>query len=362
MSLRTTGGSVRHHATRDLWEGRYTGSDGRRHSIYGKTRREAQERLRAALSAADNGMRPLSQQLTVGAFLSDWAELALTRLRPRTAESYAAMVRLYLIPAIGRIPLAKLEPEHVRRMLGDLAARGTLSATTRRYVRSVLRTALGQALREGKVLRNVAALVDPPAKAHRELRPLSREQVRSFLDGIRGDRLEALYVTALGTGLRQGELLALRWSDVDLERGELTVRHTLGRFTRQLAPTKTERSRRTLRLPHRVTEALTAHRELQKVVPLSGLVFTSQAGAPLQSVNVTRDLQRHLRRPALPHQRFHDLCHAFATLALEAGEDLGVVSRILGHTTLATTADIYAHLTPAMLDHAAERMDAILGA
>jgi integrase len=361
MTRRTTGGSVRHHATRDLWEARYTASDGRRHSVYARTERAAQERLRAALSAADHGIRPLSQQLTVGAFLSDWTELALTRLRPRTAESYAVIVRLYIIPAIGRIPLAKLEPEHVRRMLAGLAARGTLSATTRRYARSVLRTALGQALREGKVLRNVAALVDPPAKTHRELRPLSREQVRSFLDGIRGDRLEALYVTALGTGLRQGELLALRWQDLDFDRRELSVRHTLARFTRELAPTKTERSRRTLRLPQRVVRALTAHREQQRVVPLSGLVFTSQAGAPLQSVNVTRDLQRHLRRLGLPHQRFHDLRHAFATLALEAGEDLGVVSRILGHTTLATTADIYAHLTPAMLDRAAERMDAILG-
>ena len=284
------------------------------------------------------------------------------RVRPRTAESYAGVVRLYLVPAIGRIPLAKLEPEHVRRMLADLAARGTLSATTLRYVRSVLRTALGQALREGKVLRNVATLVDPPAKAQHEIHPLSREQVHVFLDGVRGDRLEALYVAALGTGLRQGELLALRWQDVDLERGDLVVRHTLQRFTRELAPTKTERSRRTIRLPHRVVQALSAHRERQHVVPLSGLIFTSQAGAPLQSVNVTRDLQRHLRRLGLPRQRFHDLRHAFATLALEAGEDLGVVSRILGHSNLSTTMDVYAHLTPATLDRAAERMDAILGA
>jgi integrase len=359
---RTTGGSIRHVTGRDLWEGRYTGSDGRRYSVYAKTERAAQERLRVALSAADHGIRPVGQRLTVGAFLDEWIASSISqRCRPRTAESYADTVRLYLIPAIGRVPLAKLEPEHVRRMLADLAERRTLSATTLRYARSVLRTALGQALREGKVLRNVATLVDAPAKVQRELRPLSRDQVRTFLEGIRGDRLEALYTVALGCGLRQGEILALRWSDVDLERGELSVRHTLQRFTRELAPTKTERSRRTLRLPHRVTEALIAHREQQKVVPLSGLIFTSQAGAPLQSVNVTRDLQRHLVRLGLPHQRFHDLRHAFATLALEAGEDLGVVSRILGHTTLATTADVYAHLTPAMLDRAAERMDAILG-
>ena len=362
MTRRTTGGSVRHHATRNLWEARYTGSDGRRHSVYAPTERQAQERLRAALSAADHGIRPVGMQRTTGSYLAEWVDTSVRqRCRPRTAESYADTVTRYLVPAIGRVPLAKLEPEHVRRMLADLAARGTLSATTLRYIRSVLRTALGQALREGKVLRNVAALVDPPAKSQREIRPLSREQVRVFLDGIAGDRLEALYLVALGTGLRQGEALALRWQDVDLERGELTVRHTLQRFTRELAPTKTERSRRTIRLPRRVVEALAAHRERQRVVPLSGLIFTSSAGAPLQSVNATRDLQLHLRRLGLPHQRFHDLRHAFATLALEAGEVLGVVSRILGHSTLSTTMDIYGHLTPAMLDRAAERMDAVLG-
>lgn len=173
-----------------------------------------------------------------------------------------------------------------------------------------------------------------------------------------GDRRP--YVTALGTGLRQGELLALRWTDIDLERGELTVRHTLQRFTRELAPAKTERSHRTLRLPRQVAAALAAHRSRQTVVPVSGLVFTTQAGAALQSVNVTRDLQRHLARLGLPHQAFHDLRHAFATLMLEDGEDLGVVSRALGHTTLATTADVYGHVTPAMLDRAAARMDSIL--
>ena len=210
------------------------------------------------------------------------------------------------------------------------------------------------------MIRNLATLVDPPAKGQREIRPLGRDQVRAFLEGIHGDPREAMYVAAFGTGLRQGELLALRWSDVDLERGELTVRHTLQRFTRQLAPTKTERSQRTLRLPRQVTAALAEHRSRQAIVPMSGLVFTTLAGAPLDSANVTRSLQRCLQRLGLPRQRFQDLRHAFANLMIESGEDLGVVSRILGHSNLASTADVYAHLTPAMLDRAADRMDAIL--
>jgi integrase len=176
-------------------------------------------------------------------------------------------------------------------MLASLSGEG-LSTSTVRYAYSVLRTALGFALRQGAVVRNVCTLVDPPAKSRPEMQPLSRDQARTFLDGIRGDPREALYVVGLDTGLRQGELLALRWQDVDLARGEITVRHTLGRFSRQLEPTKTPRSRRTLRLPGRVATALTAQRERQAAVPLSGLVFTTSAGAPLQSVNVTRDLQR----------------------------------------------------------------------
>jgi integrase len=361
MTRRTTGGSVRHHATRDLWEARYVGADGRRHSVYARTEKGAQEKLRTALHNADAGIRPVGSQLTVGAFLDDWLTTSVRqRCRPRTAESYAETVRRYIAPAIGRIPVAKLEPEHVGRMLVDLSARGTLSPTTVRYAYAILRIALGRALKQGKVLRNVCTLLDPPTKARREPRPLSRAELPVFLAGIRGDRLEALYVAACGTGLRQGELLALRWQAVDLDRGELAVRHTLQRGTRSLAEPKTERARRMLRLPHQVTAALAEHRSRQTIVPLTGLVFTTEKGTALDSRNVTRYLQRHLERLGLPRQRFHDLRHAFATLMIESGEDLGVVSRILGHADFATTADIYAHLTPAMLDRAAERMDAIL--
>lgn len=292
---------------------------------------------------------------------TDWLVTIDQRLRPRTAESYRSMVRLYIEPGLGRIPLAKLQPEHISRMLADLKARQNLSGSTRRSAYATLRAALAYALRQGKVVRNVATLVDPPAKSRREIHPLTRDQVLALLDGIRGDPLEALYVTALGTGMRQGELLALRWQDIDLERGEVAVRHTLQRFTRTLAPTKTKRSERTLRVPDRVVAALRAQRERQAIVPLIGHVFATAAGRPLDQVNVTTSFQRCLRRLGLPRHRFHDLRHTFATLALEAGEPLETVSRDLGHTSLATTADIYGHWTPAMQDRLAQRMDAVLG-
>jgi integrase len=300
--------------------------------------------------------------VTVGAFLEDWLEHHVRpSRRATTLESYAGIVRLYLAPAIGRIPIARLEPEHVQAMLAGLKGRrGPLSDTTTRYIYAVLKIALGRALKMGRVTRNVCTLIDPPARARREPRPLSRQQLLTFLEGVRGDRLEALYVTAAGTGLRQGELLGLRWQNVDLERGELAVRHTLQRGTRLPAEPKTDRARRTLRLPRQVVTALLEHRARQAIIPLAGYVFTTAIGTALDSRNVTRYLQGHLARLGLPRQRFHDLRHAFATLMIESGEDLGVVSRILGHADFATTADVYAHLTPAMLDRAADRMDEIL--
>jgi integrase len=336
--------------------------------VYAKTRKEAQERLRAALTAADHGIRPATGRLTVGDWLREWLTTSVeTRNRPRTVASYRETVDRYIDPAIGRIPLTRLEPEDVAAMLRGLAARG-LSPTTSRYTHAVLRIALGRAVKSGRNVRNVASLVEPPARRTAERRPLTAEQARAFLAATAGDRLEALYVLAITTGMRQGELLALRWQDLDLDAGRLSVRHTLRLDTRELAEPKTERARRTLRLGPDSIAALRDHRHRQLTERLAAgrrwneadFVFASSIGTPMDSRNVTKAFQRILARVGLPHQRFHDLRHACATLLLEDGEELGVVSRILGHSQIATTADVYAHLTPAMLERSAARMDAIL--
>lgn len=369
-SRATTGGMIRQHPARGLYEARYVGADGRKHSVYAKTRREAQERLRSALTAADNGIVPVRGRQTVGAYLDVWLSTSVEqRCRPRTVESYRETVDRYIRPAIGRCELAKVTPDDVARMLRDLTARGDLSPTTVRYAYAVLRIALGRALKTGRVLRNVATLVDPPAKTSRELRPLTAEQVTTLRAAIAGHRLEPLVLTALGTGLRQGELLALRWSDVDLAAATLTVRHTLRRGVRETDEPKTERSRRTLHLPLPVTVALRRLQARQsderadaKVWDARGFVFANGTGGPLDSRNVTTDFQAVLERTGLPRQRFHDLRHAFATLQLEAGAELFEVSRALGHADIATTANVYAHFTSAMAERTAERMAGILGA
>jgi integrase len=362
-----SGGQIRQRKS-GLWEGRYVGADHRRHSVYGKTKREAQEKLRAALTAADHGIRPATGRVTVGAWLDEWMMTSVEpRNRPRTIGSYRETVNRYIDPAIGRIPLTRLQPEDVAGMLRRLSDRG-LSPTTVRYAHAVLRIALGRAVKSGRVIRNVASLVEPPARKTAERRPLTAGQARAFLALVAEDRLAALYSLAIATGMRQGELLALRWEDVDLDGGRLTIRHTLRLGTRDLAEPKTERARRTLRLGADSLVALREHRRRQLEERLAAgrrwvdgdFVFTTSIGTPLDSRNVTKAFQRVLAQAGLPHQRFHDLRHACATLLLEDGEDLGVVSRILGHSQIATTADVYAHLTPAMLERSAARMDAIL--
>ncbi len=253
-------------------------------------------------------------------------------------------------------------------MLSGLTARGTLSATTTRYAYSVLRIALGRALKAGRVTRNVCVLVDAPSKARHEITPLSADQAQAFLAASATDRLGPLYTLAIATRLRQGELLALRWEDLDLEAGILAVSHSLTRGTRQLAEPKTDRARRTLRLGVEAMAALREQRLRQLEERLAagprwqdaGLAFTTPAGRPLDSTNVLRAFQAALARADLPKQRFHDLRHLRATLLIESGEELGVVSRILGHSNFGTTADVYANLTPAMSQRVAERLDSIL--
>jgi integrase len=372
------GGNIRKHATRDLWEARYTAADGRRHSVYAPTLEECQTALRAALTQVDNGIRPADTRATVADYLAEWLDNSVAvRLRPRTQESYRETVKLYVAPAIGKIRLAKLTPEHVARMLAALTARGDLSPTTVRYVGSVLRIALNRALKQGRVVRNVATLADLPAKASRELVPLTAKQVRAFLAATEGDPLGPLFLAAVGTGLRQGELLALRWTDVDLKAGTLTVAHTLRRGTHELAEPKTGRSRRTLALAPAVVAGFKRQKARQAAEQLAAgpqwqdqdFVFTGGRrrgrylvpdGRPLDAGHVLRRFQGCLAAAGLEAQPFHALRHAYATLLLEQGEELGVVSRILGHSNLSTTADVYSHFTRSLSARAADRMDAVL--
>ncbi len=312
--------------------------------LLARTRSRVHGRPHGTLEAEFPGSATTSEDLTVGAFLEDWlTDVVRLSVRPRTYVSYRYIVRLHLSPSLGHRQLATLSPADVQAFLNAKSAAG-LSPRTVAYLRGVLRQALGHAERMDLVFRNVARLARPPRIPRRPVSPLTVEQARTFLAAIRGDRLEALYLVALGCGLRQGEILGLRWSDVDLDVGTLTVRHALARIEGQLVlvEPKSATSRRVVPLPALVRDALLAHRlrQDQEHLPLrpqpgdvfADLVFTTTLGTPLDGISVTRRFQRILAAAGLPHQRFHDLRHACASLLLAQGVPARVVMETLGHS------------------------------
>lgn len=353
------------------WQARYyVAGEGRQRALTRATRREAGEAMREAQERARQGVRPLPPATTVADWLGLWLADRERVLRPATVHSYRETCVRYIVPSIGRIRLDRLTPEDVGGMIRTLETRTDprpLSARTVRYSVNVLRIALSRAVRSRRIPVNVAGpqYVDAPKVIPHQLHPLTAAQVRAFLESVRGDRLEALYVAALGTGARQGELLALTWADLDLDARTVRIRHTLQRNTRTVAEPKTRGSRRTLSLAPSVVTALAALRDAHKAtggpVPHpTAYVFATPEGRPLDSVNVTHDLAAALARANLPRQRFHDLRHAFATLQLEAGADLFDVSRALGHSDIGTTANVYAHWTDKMRQSVADRAEGFL--
>jgi len=361
-------------------DGRWEGAvhlgyrDGRRDRRFaiGHTRKEVGDKLAVLLKARDEQRPVPNQRDKLGPFLRSWLDdTARPTLRASTYSSYDDILRLHLIPGLGRIPLAKLTPADVQAFLNAKLESG-LSPRRVQYLHAVLRRALGVAERWGLVSRNVAKLVDPPRVPRHEIEPLTPEQARRLIEAAAEDRLRALWVTALATGLRQGELLALRWEDVDLDgRKTLRVRHTLARVDGKLKllEPKTDRSRRSVSLPEVVVTALRAHRTRQRMERLvagsrwqdTGHVFATTIGTPIEAARVTRSFALALERAGLHHIRFHDLRHAAATFLLAQGMTLEDVKNQLGHSSIVLTSNTYGHVLERRQREVAAAMDAVLG-
>jgi integrase len=234
----------------------------------------------------------------------------------------------------------------------------------------VLRTALNRAVRWGLVTRNAAALADPPRYTPTEVRYLQLDEIRVLLDVIKGDRLETLFIAAIALGMRQGELLGSRWSDVDLDAARWHVRRQLQRRVGLVtyAEPKTARGRRTLDVPASLVAALRSHRARQLEERLvagdqwldANLVFSTRLGGPLIGTQVTKHLQHLAHTANIPALRFHDLRHTCATLLLAQQVPARVVMELLGHSQISLTMNLYSHVIPALRKEAAERMEVAL--
>lgn len=316
--------------------------------------RIAESKLAAALQEQEHGLILAGPRLTAARYLREWITVMEERVRPSTWRRYRGIVEVNLIPAIGHVPLTRLTPIAVERMLSD-ASKSGLSRRTVHHMRAVLRTALRRAERHGLVRSNVAATAEGLPVQDRERPTLDPEQIGAILAAAKGTPIHALVWTAVATGLRLGELLALERLDLDLEAATLRV-----------GESKTPAGRRTIGIPTPATRVLRLHLAEQEMARrvagdwASERVFTRPGGLPLYGTLVHRQWDA-IRRPlGLGHVHFHDLRHASNSLLASLGVTTKVRMRIMGHATSRTNLDTYTHALPDDLRQAAERMSTLL--
>lgn len=372
MAKRGNGeGSIGQDA-RGRWVARVTLAGGRRKALYGATRADVAKKLAKTLRERDQGLPVADDRLTVASYLEHWLQHGCRNVQPSTRTHYESNVRVHIAPRLGRLRLADLSPRHVEQLIAELSAVGKSAGTVAR-VRATLRRALGQAVRQGVLVRNVAsgALVAVPPAEAKEQRVPSPDEARAILAAFDGHWLEPAVAVSIGCGLRQGELRALRWADVDLDAARLTVRQAWQRVgnAQHLAEPKTRASRAPVAIPASVVAILRRHKADQARARLAGgrhvaadeaFVFTAHNGAPLDGPNMLRTFRARLAAAGLPPMRWHDLRHACASLLLANGSDVATVAAVLRHASPTTTLRIYAHALPGGIDAAAATMDAIL--
>jgi len=437
---------------RNGWAGQVSLPDGSRPTYYGATREEVQEKIRKALRAVEDGVPVVTTRITVAEYLEQWVTVVLPSrvvagtLAESTADSYADQVRLHLVPILGHHELRKLTPAHVRqwmtRKLTEPSAAGLaqraawdaaaarkaeqrakeaterpvsararnrppakqtapperkpvkpLSARSVRYALAILTAALGDAVREELITRNVAALVQPPRRSDAPVRALDEDEARKAVAVAFVDRMAPLWLVLLALGLRKGEALALRWEALDLDAGTLAVQRKQRRRRAGVDPEtgrqrwelvedeylKTKGSKAVLALPDMVVTVLREHQrqqdqakkrakqqaedlglEIKVLWADDGLVFTTAAGRPIDPRNVNRWWDVVCEQAGVRRVRVHDLRHTAATLLFRAGVDLNEIRALLRHTRIGTTADIYVDVFDDVRRGTARSMDGIL--
>lgn len=345
--------------------------DGRKQHTKGgfRTKKEAQHFLTETLAAIQGGVFREPSKVTLGEFLVErWLPARELAVRPSTFASYRGLVERHILPALGGVQIQQLTPDHLDRFYADLIARD-LSAKTVRNVHVLVHRAMKDAVRKNLVPRNVAEAADPPKlnRADRdEMKTWTPEELRRFFDGIAEHRLAPAYVLAATTGMRRGEVLGVRWRDIDLSARRLHVQQTVLSVEYKLTfgRPKTKRGERKIALDPETVRILRGHARRQRDEKrLLGagyhdhdLVFAREDGTPVHPDYFSQTFDRTVRRLGLPKIRLHDLRHTHATLGLAAGVDAKVMSDRLGHATSAFTQDIYMHAIPAKEEAAAEQI------
>jgi integrase len=344
----------------------YDGSGKRRRRfVYGSSKKEVQDRLGTLQASAISGTLTDAGQITVGEFLERWLNNSIKqKVSPTTHSRYEQHARLHITPHIGRIRLTKLTALHIEQLLAAMTEAGD-SLAEQHKVGKALRQALRHAVGVGLIPANPASRIALPRAPKKEMQPLNGEQTKAFIEAAAMDRLAAMYVVAVDSGMRQGELFGLQWSDVDFDTGSLQVQRSLEEIRGQLRlkDVKTAKARRRIPLSGFALDALNEHRRkmLAEGRDLkTGPVFCDSDGGWLRKSNVQRRSFRPiLKRAKVPAIRFHDLRHTCATLLLLGDVNAKIVSERLGHASIEITLNTYAHVLPTMQQKAAQQMDRV---
>ncbi|HEX3459099.1 MAG TPA: tyrosine-type recombinase/integrase [Candidatus Baltobacteraceae bacterium] len=346
-----------------------------------RTRKDAAAWFTKKAEELRQGIAPGDDRQTLEQYLRAWLEAITDSVSASALHAYRNHVETHIIPALGKVRLTELRPDHIEKAKARWASSklrrrkreaGAISSRTVHHVFSTLRTALYRAKRQRCIAVNPCELVDPPRVEQKEMKALDPAGTAKLIAACEQSVIGAAIVTLVGTGLRRGELLALRWSDIELKNATLTVQRSIERadVASRFKDPKTRRSRRTISLPRFVADRLRRHRVQQaqwfwnnglgRISP--GTLVFERGGEPWVPNTFGTFFMRALSDAGVPHVRLHDLRHSFASMALHAGVDLKTVSNALGHSTISTTADIYAHVTDSLMRDAADRIDGVVRA
>ena len=344
--------------------------DGQRLSFTSKTRSECQAWVRKTLDHIDEGLTYEGSQTTLDEYLTNWLVTAKTALRPKTGHQYQQLVEYHIIPVLGKWKLKELRPDTIDRFYQNRIQAGVGNRTVR-YLHSVLHKALEKAVKLGLLTRNPADGATPPRLDQGEMLVMNESQVTQFLIAAQGNRYEVMFHVAVKTGMRQAELLGLKWNDLDWTTGLLQVKRQVQRVDGKgyvFVEPKTKTGRRTIQLGEASLQALRQQMERQNFEKdfagdrwrNNDLIFASSIGTPADLRNVLRQFKLVLAQAGLPEIRFHDLRHTAASIMLKNNIPVFTVSRVLGHAKPSITLDIYAHMIPGMQDQVAKIMDEVI--
>ncbi|HOR18822.1 MAG TPA: tyrosine-type recombinase/integrase [Brevefilum sp.] len=344
-------------------------ADGNRLTKYFKTKKEANAWRIETLQKIQSGLFYAGPRLTLSEYFEEWLVARKDSIKLKTLYQYRQIIKQHINPVLGNIKINELQPAEIQALYNKKVESG-IGVRTVGLIHSVLHCALNHALRLGIIFRNPSDAVYKPKAQKREMEVLDENQARMLLIAAKGKRHEALYKLAITTGLRKGEILGLKWGDLDWDTHQLNVQRQIQRVPQEglaYSQPKTAAGRRMIILGSDTILALKDHQKRQWVERefMRGkwkdhdLIFPSSIGTPLSQSNLSRDYKQLLHEANLPDIRFHDLRHTAASLMLKQGISVKVVQERLGHSDAAMTLNVYSHVIPGMQREAAEKMDEI---